>query len=102
MSQYKTENDYFEQVQEEDDPEVEEYYRQREKPKRLTQRRFNPQFQEGYNRSPATEIVAWSFIGLVGLAMTVGSVIVASNSPEEWVIVIPLVYMLGAMWLMRR
>lgn len=53
-------------------------------------------------RSPLVEVVAWGFVGTIGLMMTIGSTIIATqtNSPE--IMIIPFLYMVVAMRTMRR
>lgn len=55
-------------------------------------------------RHPIVEIIAWLFVGGVGLGLTAGSIIVAAGPPsgDQWVMLIPLLYMLVAMRWLRK
>lgn len=85
MAQYQPETyDY---------PEPDEYFEQYpDKSKRLAA----PQHH------PLVEVVVWGFVGTVGLAMTVGSIIVAANTNSPATMIIPLIYMIIAMGVMKR
>jgi hypothetical protein len=95
MTQYQTDEAYFEEAPQED-------YGFDRKRKRLANRQadFYPVPQD----TKAVEIVAWIVTGSVGIVLAIGTVIVASKDPAGagWTMVVPLIYMLGSMWVMRR
>lgn len=49
---------------------------------------------------PAVHVIFWVLVGVVGLALSVGATIVAANDPvgDEWTILVPLAYMIAAMY----
>jgi len=58
----------------------------------------------GLTSDGIVEVTAWAFVGGIGLVLAIGSALVALLSPngDAGVMVVPLIYMLAAMWFMRR
>jgi hypothetical protein len=57
---------------------------------------------EEASRSHVVNIVAWGFVGTIGLMMTIGSTIIATETSSPAVMIIPFLYMVIVMGVMRR
>jgi hypothetical protein len=60
--------------------------------------------QRGLTSEGIVEVTAWAFVGGIGLVLAIGSAMVAMIAPngDPGVMVVPLVYMIAAMYFMRR
>ncbi|MBZ0309893.1 MAG: hypothetical protein K8I82_27760 [Anaerolineae bacterium] len=58
--------------------------------------------QDSQPRSQVVDIVAWGFVGTIGLMMTIGSTIIATQTNSPAIMIIPFLYMVIVMGTMRR